>query len=67
MPMAFQLLLVISGVESPTQATEDSDVLTNKAEKKINEYFKKCGCKTTIMNGYGMSEVCAAVSVNYGQ
>ena len=42
------------------------DVLTNKAEKKINEYFKKCGCKTTIMNGYGMSEVCAAVSVNYG-
>ena len=24
MPMAFQLLLVISGVESPTQATEDS-------------------------------------------
>ena len=42
------------------------DVLTNKAEKKINEYFKKCGCTTTIMNGYGMSEVCAAVSVNYG-
>jgi hypothetical protein len=26
MPMAFQLLLVISGVESPTQATEDSKI-----------------------------------------
>ena len=26
--MAFQLLLVISGVESPTQATEDSIILT---------------------------------------
>jgi hypothetical protein len=27
MPMAFQLLLVISGVESPTQATEDSNLI----------------------------------------
>ena len=32
MPMAFQLLLVISGVESPTQATEDSKKLENHPE-----------------------------------
>ena len=41
------------------------DVLTEKAEKKINTYFARCGCQTKLMNGYGMSEVCAAVSVNY--
>lgn len=41
------------------------DVLTEKAEKKIDEYLQRCGCKTKLMNGYGMSEVCAAVSVNY--
>ncbi len=41
------------------------DQLTNKAETKINSYLKAHGCNTPIMNGYGMSEVCAAVAVNY--
>ena len=43
------------------------DVLTEKAEKRINAYLQRCGCRTKIMNGYGMSEVCAAVSVNYNR
>ena len=34
MPMAFQLLLVISGVESPTQATEDSSFCVKRAFKQ---------------------------------
>lgn len=41
------------------------DVLTEKAERKVDEYLQRCGCKTKLMNGYGMSEVCAAVSVNF--
>ena len=41
------------------------DVLTEKAEKKVDDYLRRCGCKTKLMNGYGMSEVCAAVSVNF--
>ena len=41
MPMAFQLLLVISGVESPTQATEDS-VLREKAAKNASSFVPVC-------------------------
>ena len=37
MPMAFQLLLVISGVESPTQATEDSENLAGGCQ--VHPFF----------------------------
>ena len=39
--MAFQLLLVISGVESPTQATEDSKQFTKMQNMVL---FKQVGC-----------------------
>ncbi len=48
-----------------TSPISGGDVLTEKAENKIDAYLERCGCQTKIMNGYGMSEVCAAVSVNY--
>lgn len=54
----------LSSLVSPISG---GDVLTEKAEKKIDKYLQRCGCKTKLMNGYGMSEVCAAVSVNYDQ
>ena len=41
------------------------DVLTEKAEKKIDDYIQRCGSQAKLFNGYGMSEVCAAVSVNF--
>ena len=37
MPMAFQLLLVISGVESPTQATEDSKKTMKWIEMSLSQ------------------------------
>lgn len=40
------------------------DTLHGVTEEKINKYFKEHGCKYTIMNGYGMTEIGAAVSVN---
>ena len=43
------------------------DTLPEKTEKKINAYLEKCGSPYCIMNGYGMTEVGAAVSVNYRQ
>ena len=54
--------LDLSSLVSPISG---GDVLTEKAERKIDEYLQRCGCKTRLMNGYGMSEVCAAVSVNF--
>lgn len=41
------------------------DTLTPSVETKINEYLHKNGCSYPIMNGYGMTEVGAAVAVNY--
>lgn len=41
------------------------DTLPEKVERKINAYLEKCGSPYKLMNGYGMTEVGAAVSVNY--
>ncbi|MBQ7671254.1 MAG: acyl--CoA ligase [Clostridia bacterium] len=41
------------------------DILPEKAERKINSYLEKHGSPYCLMNGYGMTEVGAAVSVNY--
>lgn len=41
------------------------DTLPEKVEKKINAYLERCGSPYKLMNGYGMTEVGAAVSVNY--
>lgn len=41
------------------------DTLRATTETKINDYLKKCGSRYMLMNGYGMTEVGAAVSVNY--
>lgn len=41
------------------------DMLHATTETKINEYLKKHGSPYLLRNGYGMTEVCAAVSVNY--
>ncbi|MBQ9459339.1 MAG: acyl--CoA ligase [Oscillospiraceae bacterium] len=40
------------------------DTLPAPVERKVNEYLQKQGSKYPLMNGYGMSEVCAAVSCN---
>ena len=39
--MAFQLLLVISGVESPTQATEDSEILRRVLMQVVDAWYEK--------------------------
>lgn len=41
------------------------DALHASTESKINDYLKKHGSPYLLMNGYGMTEVGAAVSVNY--
>lgn len=41
------------------------DILRPAVEQKINDYFSQHGCNYPLMNGYGMTEVGAAVSVNY--
>ena len=40
------------------------DMLHTATEEKINNYLKHCDCRYPIMNGYGMTEVGAAVCVN---
>lgn len=40
------------------------DTLRGTTEHKINRYLEKCGSPYPLMNGYGMTEVGAAVSVN---
>ncbi len=40
------------------------DTLPVPVEQKVNSYLDKQGSKYPLMNGYGMSEVCAAVSCN---
>lgn len=44
--------------------TTGGDILKATTETKINEYLSKCGSQYPILNGYGMTEVSAAVSVN---
>lgn len=41
------------------------DTLHAATETKINDYLKRHGSPYLLMNGYGMTEVGAAVSVNY--
>ena len=41
------------------------DALHAATETKINDYLQKHGSPYLLMNGYGMTEVGAAVSVNY--
>lgn len=41
------------------------DVFPEKVERRINEYLERRGSRYRIMNGYGMSEVGAAVSCNF--
>lgn len=41
------------------------DILRPSIETKINEYLQRCGSPYLLMNGYGMTEVGAAVSCNY--
>ncbi len=41
------------------------DALHAATETKINEYLQKHGSPSLLMNGYGMTKVGAAVSVNY--
>lgn len=40
------------------------DMLHSATEEKINNYLAENGCEYPIMNGYGMTEVGAAVCVN---
>ena len=41
------------------------DTLNEKTEAKIDRYLEKCGSRYKLMNGYGMTEVGAGVSVNF--
>lgn len=41
------------------------DVLRSTTEEKVNNYLISHNCKYPLMNGYGMTEVGAAVSVNF--
>lgn len=41
------------------------DILRPSIETKVDDYLKKCGSPYLLMNGYGMTEVGAAVSCNY--
>lgn len=52
----------LSGLIAPITG---GDMLHEAVEEKINDYLKKHGSRYMLMNGYGMTEVGAAVSVNY--
>lgn len=41
------------------------DTLRPSVERKVNDYLKSHKCAYPLMNGYGMTEVGAAVSVNF--
>lgn len=47
--------------------TSGGDALRVSVEKKINEYLQRQGCPNPIMNGYGMTEVGAAVAVSFSR
>lgn len=51
----------LSNIIEPTCG---GDSLPLSVEKKINEYLTRNGAKYPILNGYGMTEVSAAVAVN---
>ncbi len=41
-----------------------SDILTPELENKINDYFRRNNSDEVILNGFGLTEVCAAACVN---
>ena len=43
------------------------DILNVEVEKKINKYLEKQGCRSLLVNGYGMTEANVGISVNYQQ
>lgn len=45
--------------------TSGGDVLSQAVEDKINNYLSEHNCKYPLMNGYGMSEMGAAIAVNF--
>jgi long-chain acyl-CoA synthetase len=47
------------------EAISGGDMLQKPVEEKINKYLLEHGCHSHVLNGYGMTEVGAAVSVNY--
>lgn len=47
--------------------TSGGDALRPSVEEKINNYLKSHGCPNPIMNGYGMTEVGAAVAVSFSR
>ena len=46
-------------------AISGGDALRPAVEEKVNAYLHRCHAKTELLNGYGMTEVCAAASFNY--
>lgn len=49
----------MSYLKSPVSG---GDVLPLESERKINEFFKKCGCNYEIAQGYGMTEVTSSAT-----
>lgn len=49
----------MSYLKSPVSG---GDALPVETERKINDYFKKCGCKYEIAQGYGMTEVTSSAT-----
>lgn len=39
------------------------DTMPAEIENRVNDFLRKRGCKWNVVKGYGMTEVCAAVSV----
>lgn len=54
--------LDLSGFIAPTSG---GDAMRPAVEKKINDYLLSHGCPCALMNGYGMTEVGAGVSINF--
>lgn len=54
--------LDLSGLIAPISG---GDTLRATAEAKVNAYLERRGCRYSLMNGYGMTEVGAAVSCNF--
>lgn len=52
----------LSGFIAPTSG---GDAMRPAVEKKINDYLLSHGCSCALMNGYGMTEVGAGVSINF--
>lgn len=53
--------LDLSGLVDPITG---SDFLSKELEDRINDYLFEHGSKYPILNGYGLTEVCAAITVN---